>query len=274
MDYQRDFTMNYKALFAIPALLWLAVATAGQVKDTRSIHQQSGPATVAVLELYTSEGCSSCPPAERYLHEITEKYADKKQFIALAFHVDYWDYIGWEDPYADPAYGDRQREAAMRNRLRTLYTPQFVLHGKDFPAFRNIPKAIDIVNDIKPRADIDINASLNKTNLLDARISISARGERAKSHANVFIAIAENRLSSQITDGENEGLHLQHDHVVRKFIGPFTLKGKDRLDLRKEIAIDKQWKLADLSLVVFAQDSVDGSTHQAIRVPLSGLNSN
>jgi hypothetical protein len=266
--------MKYKALLIIPAIFWLTVASADQVNDIRSIKMQSGSSTVAVLELYTSEGCYNCPAAERYLKEITEKYAEKKQFIPLAFHVDYWDYIGWEDPFADPAYGERQRGIAQRNKLNSLYTPQFVIYGKDFPAFQNIPEAISIVNDIKPRVDIDINATLKTDHKLDSVISIRARDAHAMQYANIFIALSEDNLSSKITEGENEGLLLQHDHVVRKFIGPFTLEGKDNLDIKQEINIDKQWKLADLSLVVFAQDSIDGTTHQAIRVPLNKLKTN
>ncbi len=263
--------MNLKALYTIPVLICLTVSTAVLAKDTSSVNQKSGASTVAVLELYTSEGCSSCPPAERYLKQMTTEYADKRQFIPLAFHVDYWDYIGWEDPYSDPAYGDRQRETALRNNLKSLYTPQFVLYGKDFPSFRNIPEAIAIVNGIKPRADITVDARLDNAGMLDTQITIDANDERARLYSNVFIAVTEDKLTSQITDGENEGLNLQHDHVVRKFIGPFTLQGKEKIDIRQSIKIDKQWKLADLSLVVFAQDSIDGTTHQAIRVPLNGL---
>jgi hypothetical protein len=189
--------MKHKALLIIPAILWLATATAGQVSDIRSIKAQSGSSTVAVIELYTSEGCYNCPAAERYLKEITEKHADKKQFIPLAFHVDYWDYIGWEDPFADPAFGERQRSIAQRNRLNSLYTPQFVLYGKDFPAYQNIPEAIGIVNDIKPRVDIAINTFLEKDNKLDAVISIKARDAHAMQYANIFIALSEDNLSSK-----------------------------------------------------------------------------
>lgn len=259
-------------ILALNFLVLIIIASTNAFSKDFSINQKSGPATMAVLELYTSEGCSSCPAAERYLKEIIDQYADKKQFIPLAFHVDYWDYIGWEDPFSDPKHGLRQRDAAQRNQLNSLYTPQFILYGKDFPAFKNIPEAIGIINDIKPRASIQVETTLGKTNQLDTSITINAEDERVKHFANIYIAISENNLSSNITDGENEGIQLHHNHVVRHFIGPFTLQGQDKLNIKQKINLDKQWKLADLNLIVYAQDSVDGTTHQAIQVPLKSLN--
>lgn len=232
----------------------------GSIKSTAS--------TVAILELYTSEGCNSCPAAEKYLKQMVEKHKDTKQFIPLAFHVDYWDYIGWKDPYSNPAFGKRQRDIAIRNQLNTLYTPQFVLHGQDFPSYNNIPDAVGIINDIKPQADISLSATLTDTQL-DTLITVNAKNERSKQYADVYIAIAENNLSSQVTDGENDGLTLQHAHVVRQFLGPFPLQGKDKLELNETIKLDGKWKRNDLSLVVFAQDRLDGTTLQAIQIPLS-----
>jgi len=263
--------MKNKILPALGLLVLINIAMTKAFSKDFIISEKSGTTTMAVLELYTSEGCSSCPAAERYLKEIVEQYAGKKQFIPLAFHVDYWDYIGWEDPYSDPKHGLRQRDAAQRNQLNSLYTPQFILYGKDFPAFKNIPEAIGIVNNIKPRASIQVETSLGKPDQLDASIIISTEDEHVKYYTNVYIAISENNLSSSITDGENEGLKLHHNHVVRQFIGPFTLQGQDKLNIKQNIILDKQWKLADLSLVVFAQDSIDGTTHQAIQIPLNKL---
>ena len=263
--------MKSKLLLVLYSFLLINIASTHAFGKDLTIKQKSGPTTMAVLELYTSEGCSSCPAAERYLKKIIEKHANNKQFIPLAFHVDYWDYIGWEDPFSDPKYGLRQRDAAQRNQLNSLYTPQFILYGKDFPAFKNIPEAIGIINDIKPRASIQVETTLGRPNQLDASITINADDERTKHYSNVYIALSENNLSSSITDGENEGLELHHQHVVRQFLGPFTLQGQDKLNIKRTITLDQEWKLADLNLVVFAEDSVDGTTHQAIQVPLKEL---
>jgi len=260
--------MKHKLLNTFCSILLLLTSTGSYANDPSTISTQSGTSTIAVLELYTSEGCSNCPAAEKYLKEMVEQYSGKKQFIPLAFHVDYWDYIGWEDPFSDPQFGTRQRTIALRNKLNSLYTPQFVLYGQDFPSYQNIPEAIGIINDIKPQASISLKATLTGLKL-DTNIVVEAKNERSKHYADVFIAVAENNLSSKVTDGENEGLHLQHGYVVRHFLGPFSLNGKDKLDINKTIELKKEWKLADLNLVVFAQDKVDGTTHQAVQVPLS-----
>lgn len=253
----------------LSALLLLAMHTTGMAKEDQTrIAAKSGSATMAVLELYTSEGCQNCPAAEQYLKQMVDKYQGKKQFVPLAFHVDYWDYIGWEDPFSQPEFGTRQRDIAIRNKLNSLYTPQFVLHGQDFPAYENIPKAIGIINEIKPQANISLEATLNDL-LLNTRITVEALNEHSKLNSSVFIAVAENNLSSNITEGENQGLKLQHAYVVRELIGPFSLQGKDMLDLDKTIKLDKTWKLDDLNLVVFVQDKQDGSTHQSIATPLN-----
>lgn len=262
--------MKKNLLLSFSSLFIVLLFSNSQAQEPVKGSIKSDTATVAILELYTSEGCNSCPAAEKYLKQMVEQHKGKKQFIPLAFHVDYWDYIGWKDPFSNPAFGKRQRDIAIRNQLNTLYTPQFVLHGQDFPSYNNIPDAISIINDIKPQADISLQATLTDTQV-NALITVSAINERSKQYGDVYIAIAENNLSSQVTDGENDGLNLQHAHVVRQFLGPFPLQGKDKLELNQTIKLDEKWKRDDLSLIVFAQDRQDGTTHQAIQVPLTEL---
>ena len=96
----------------------------------------SGSQRVSVVELYTSEGCSSCPPADRWLSTLMPD-AKAGRLLPLAFHVNYWDYIGWKDPYAQAAFSRRQRELADRRGARTIYTPQVVVDTRDFPGWRN-----------------------------------------------------------------------------------------------------------------------------------------
>src|SRR5262245_35977291 len=92
---------------------------------------QSGPGTAALVELYTSEGCSSCPPADRWLATLGQRYAPGS-VVPLALHVDYWDYIGWKDPYAKREFSLRQRKLSQLQRMALVYTPQVVLQGRDF----------------------------------------------------------------------------------------------------------------------------------------------
>ena len=90
----------------------------------------SGDTRTAVVELYTSEGCSSCPPADRWLSKLVEIPKDELDVLALSFHVDYWDYLGWRDRFADPRYSARQRRYAQQRAVRIVYTPAIIVNGQ------------------------------------------------------------------------------------------------------------------------------------------------
>ena len=90
----------------------------------------------ALVELYTSEGCNSCPPADRWLSRQTEREWDARQVVALAFHVDYWDRLGWKDRFAQPAFSARQRALAAQQGSRTVYTPQVLVSGRSLPQWQ------------------------------------------------------------------------------------------------------------------------------------------
>ena len=161
----------------LPALMGvLLTANAANAVTFESAEKQSG-----LLELYTSEGCSSCPPADRYLSTLKEKEGLWHEFIPLAFHVDYWDYIGWQDRFANPAHTSRQRQHAREQAMRTIYTPGFFHNGKewkqwwarhyfDFPETGAVGKlSVDIENQsatvrfepISPTAgDLEINIAV------------------------------------------------------------------------------------------------------------------
>jgi hypothetical protein len=120
---------------------------------------KSGAQTLAVVELYTSEGCDSCPPADRWLSGLkgAGTYADR--VLPLALHVDYWDYIGWRDPFAQAQFSARQREMAAINRVRTVYTPQVLVGGRDFRPGDGFDAALEKINRTPPRADLEIKMS-------------------------------------------------------------------------------------------------------------------
>src|ERR1043166_3986063 len=112
--------------------LSVLVLTVVQFIKADSIEFQSGASQTALLELYTSEGCSSCPPAETWLSRLKESPGLWKDFVPVAFHVDYWDYLGWRDPWASKSFSDRQRAYAKQWRSDSIYTPGFVLDGKEW----------------------------------------------------------------------------------------------------------------------------------------------
>lgn len=215
---------------------------------------------VAVLELYTSEGCSSCPPADRFLSNLKAEGISDQQLIPMAFHVTYWDFIGWKDRFANKQFDERQHERAGKNKQDTVYTPQFIFAGEDYRRFASFSD--DINRLISQRASVDLELNVEKrsdTLLLNLKSDIS-RSQLKK--VSFYIVLVENNLSSNVEDGENEGERLQHDYVVRQFLGPyFQLENNQSIELRPE------WKLQDLSIIAFAEDPHTGEVLQAVRLP-------
>lgn len=161
-----------------------------------------------VVELYTSEGCNSCPPADRWLSKL--KAAD--DVIALAFHVDYWDRLGWKDRFASPAYTQRQAAQQQSNGARFSYTPQVVIDGFDTPRWHAAAPA----GSARGRAASLVDIQLNR----EGRAVSATVGARAGAPARLaaYWAITENGHSTPVKAGENEGVLLQHDFVVRRYV--------------------------------------------------------
>jgi hypothetical protein len=223
--------------------------------------------TVAVVELFTSEGCSSCPPADAALRQLPDHVVNNRLVAPLAFHVDYWDYIGWQDPYASSTYTARQRSYSRLWHSRTVYTPQFVVQGQQTPHGADLLSRINPV--IQQAAPLRIAASFGNSDKTNVDVQISLQQLRDNSITDdrvIYVALYENNLSSQVTRGENTGRTLQHDFVVRRLSGPFKVTSRpgDSLDL--SLPLQASWKGQDLGLVVFVQDQQSGGIVQALHV--------
>jgi hypothetical protein len=239
---------------------------------------------VALLELYTSEGCSSCPPADRFLSKLKtsdlSKLSDKQsspKLIPMAFHVTYWDYIGWKDKYANKQYDQRQRDIAHKNKKNTVYTPQFVLAGDDYRRYKTFNRDIKNIASEKATVDIELSAEIisessgeDKTNSEQLRIGLTSDITKAdEKEVNVYVAVIENNLFSEVADGENEGERLQHDYVVRTLLGPYLHSDSKRQKKSAQtITLDPEWKTQDLSIVGFAENPRTGEVLQAVRLKL------
>ena len=175
--------------------------------QTPGITFQSGPEQTALLELYTSEGCSSCPPAEAWLTRLTRSPRLWKEFVPLAFHVDYWDYLGWRDRWSAKTFSDRQRAHARRWGSGRIYTPGFVLIGQEW---RNWSERMEgPPTGRKPSGVLTINSA--DTN----RWAVSfAPATPATGKYEVHAALLAGGLTSSVTAGENQGRQLEHDFVV------------------------------------------------------------
>jgi len=222
---------------------------------------------VALLELYTSQGCNSCPPADRWLNGLQDRGTGTNQVVPLAFHVDYWDYIGWKDRFAQPEFSQRQRLLATRNQASFIYTPQFVLNGRDFRRPWKKDGLAEKLRDINAgKAKISITlAQAREANRV--RVSLHA-ANRDASHAHLFVALFENGLNSEIKAGENAGKKLYHEFVVRELGGPVLVAPGKSLEHELEFDLSAYGDASSIGLAVFAENASSGESLQAMTVPL------
>jgi hypothetical protein len=225
-------------------LLALLLAAPAAAQDARA---PAGPAPAAapvaapiVVELYTSQGCSSCPPADALLAEL----AGRDDLIALSLHVDYWDYIGWTDPFADPAHTARQRAYARRMDRRTVYTPQMVIDGT-YDVIGSRPDAV--ANAIGMAAETPPAVSVAMTDRM-ARIGA---GIAPPEGAAVWLAVWDAWHETDVGRGENAGRRLGHAHVVRRFERLAQWDGR-ALELPLDLAAARQAGRAGAAVLVQA----------------------
>ena len=223
---------------------------------------RSGHNTAALVELYTSEGCSSCPPADQQLSRLRQALDPAAVVVPLALHVGYWDYIGWKDPYAQAGFGARQSWLVRANRHNTVYTPQFFVGGAELRSWRGaLGDKVRQLNAEPAAAEIRVQARItaNGALALDAEATARSGAEPAA----FYLALAESGLQSKVARGENGGATLAHDHVVREWIGPVRLvAGAARV--QREIALPAAWNRARLEVVAFVQGERSGGVLQAL----------
>jgi hypothetical protein len=234
---------------------------------------QSGKEKVPLLELYTSEGCSSCPPAEQWLSSIPAAGSSADKIVPLAFHVDYWDYIGWKDRFAKPEFSARQNQLASMGNARFVYTPQVVMNGIDFRGWReNSRFSQSVAEQLKQtaRANLSLNIESSASGEITLKVSAQALNDNDSKNADVFIAIYENKLSSQVNAGENSGRQLEHDYVVREFYGPFRLDSSDASSnhWQRTMMLHSNWKSRDAGVATFVQDRTNGAVLQALALKM------
>ena len=222
---------------------------------------QSGPGTTALVELYTSEGCSSCPPADRWLASLGQRYAPAS-VVPLALHVDYRDYIGWKDPYAKRELSLRQRKLSQLQRMALVYTPQVVLQGRDWRLWhaRAFDEEVARINAQPAKARL-------KLELLPARatgLEVEASAELAEplDDAVLYLAAYQSRLESRVTAGENRGRILTHDYVVLEWLGPFAIASR-RVE-RRTLPLLPGAGAANSGAAAFVQNRRTGEVLQAL----------
>jgi hypothetical protein len=190
------------------ATLSLFIALLLQVQNVSAdaVAFESSTEQVGLLELYTSEGCSSCPPADEWLSRLKEHPRVWSKFIPIALHVDYWDYIGWEDRYAAPSYAQRQRQYAKAQALTAVYTPGFVYNGTEWRKWYTSRKVSFPGGDAPGVLRLEVDDGR-------AKIEFAPTQDRGKK-LQVTVALLGFDLETQVRAGENRGRKLPYDFVV------------------------------------------------------------
>ncbi|MBA3601016.1 MAG: DUF1223 domain-containing protein [Acidobacteria bacterium] len=218
-----------------------------------------------LLELYTSEGCPTCPPADANLAFLEkEQPFVQAEIVTLALHVDYWNSLAWKDRYSSPMFSRRQQIYSQALKTGSNYTPQMIVDGQTQFIGNNMAKTHKTILEAAKiqKATIEIAAAADKYKI---KISdIPTHG-----NATVFLAITEDNLASSIKNGENSGEKPQHISVVRelKSLGFLTAEQKN-LELETILQIQTAWKKENLKLVVFVQENFSRKVLGVSRIKL------
>jgi len=210
-----------------------------------------------VIELYTSQGCSSCPPADRWLSSLSSEKTPGEPVIQ-AFHVAYWDYIGWVDRFAAPAHTQRQRQLAAWNGLRSIYTPQVLVNARDWRQWRG---AGDTIAYRSAPARVRIELRQSDTDAFEATVTLLAD---APPVWGAYWTVTEDAHQTDVAAGENTGERLRNDHVVRQYVpaGQHRARFDSAQTLVLHAVAVSTGHTRKINLVLF--DPRDGQTLQAL----------
>lgn len=235
-----------------------AVALSGQ-RVGRNAEPKKAGRTPVLVELFTSEGCSSCPPADAVLARLDERQpVEGAEVIPLAFHVDYWNHLGWADPFSSRQFSERQGEYSRAYGEEGVYTPQMIVDGvEEFPggkegtAHRAVagaaraPKGLVKLGRADGAAGDAVRLSVRIDNL-----PALTEGDAAS----VLLAVTEGGLASDVSRGENTGRRLGHVGVVRSLTRVGWLGGAGAFEAEADVPVEKGWRRERLRAVVFAQE--------------------
>lgn len=210
--------------------------------------------TPVVLELFTSEGCSSCPPADKLLASLDEKqpFGDA-DLIVLSEHVDYWNGGGWKDPYSSKSFSDRQRQYAEHLGLESVYTPELVVDGSHEGVGSNAASA-----------KASVSKALEQKKVAVVLDGVSVSGKQIKLHATsgtvmadgpvtLYVALAENKVQSEVRRGENAGKSLSHVAVVKTLVPVGSVARGSKLSKDVMIPVPASLNTTGLRVVAFLQ---------------------
>ncbi len=253
-----------RLIVTLLALICFCLAFIGCSGENAANKASSSPAPQAkppgtrepvLVELFTSEGCGNCPPADAQLAFLDEKQpVQSAEVITLGYHVDYFNARGWKDEYSSPVYTERQNRYAKRWSLDSVFTPQMIVDGQTQFIGSDARKATDAITKaaIPTKAKVDVRVNEN-------RVEINIENIPTHGASGVFLAAAENNLISEVKAGSNGGKTLRHISVVRGLaeISPL-LANQNSFKTTAEVKPEPKWKVENLKYVVFIQESGSG----------------
>lgn len=219
------------------------------------------PRHAVIVELFTSEGCSDCPPADALLAQLEAKQpVAGAEVIGIEEHVDYWDHQGWRDPYSSAEWTDRQREYAIVLRSESIYTPEMIVDGTTGFIGSRARQSLQIIEQaaIPAKTDVSITASTAEKNKENLAVRVGqVVGAKDRDTPEVWLAITESGLHTAVTSGENSGRELRHASVLRRLqrLGAADPRAKGTsFALQRVVSLDSRWIRPNLRAVVFVQE--------------------
>jgi len=251
--------LSFGALFLVAAATLTAFMTVRVGKKT-AVNDKG----FAVVELFTSEGCSSCPPADELVAKIQKEDTDKPVYI-LAFHVDYWNRLGWKDVFSNADYSKRQNDYANFLHLQSVYTPQIVVDGKtEFVGSEESTLRAAIHNSLQKTSIAQLSLDIIKTSKNDVGLKYDVSGNYNNSI--LQIALVQKWAQTKVERGENGGRTLAHAQIVRK-LQSATLNANSG---KTTIALPSNFDPASWEIIGFVQNSTNGVISAAAKVSFLG----
>lgn len=215
--------------------------------------------TPTVVELFTSEGCSSCPPADQLLTNAQSNFG--KDIIVLSYHVDYWDRLGWKDPFSKAIFSERQRVYSQKLHTESVYTPQAIVNGQ--VQFVGSDKKLlwNAISNYKSIDDKVVQLTIDKSNY--SSINFEYNFEGLKKNEAIIIELILANATIAVKKGENSGNTLSHTNIVQNILSKTTTKGRDSFVVPPHSANDK------FSIVAFVQNIETFAINHAIQIPIS-----
>jgi hypothetical protein len=260
MTHVRQIKRPVKILI-VSALAFLLLNASPLTRAAQSASSPEGR-TPVLVELFTSEGCSSCPPADALLQKLDQQPIAGEELIVLSEHVDYWNHIGWKDPYSARFYSERQGTYAKRLGQSDVYTPQMVVDGTS--QFLGSDAALAgkaLAKELtKPKIGVRMSPASSKTsNILLAHLETGELEESfGLKEADIYVAIALNHAESEVSGGENSGRRLTHTAVVKSMVKVGRLRRGQNFAQDVQLKLEPGTDTRNLRLIAFVQEAGQG----------------